>query len=34
MGDFEFVKIGAMEAVLKGIEELLSIVTTFTVRLW
>jgi len=31
MADFEFVKIGEVEAVLKGIEEFLSILSTFIV---
>jgi hypothetical protein len=29
MGDFEFVKIGAMEAIFKGIEEFLSVLATY-----
>jgi hypothetical protein len=32
MADFEFVKIGEVEAILKGIEEFLSILSTFIVR--
>jgi len=32
MADFEFVKIGEVEAILKGIEEFLPILFTFIVR--
>jgi hypothetical protein len=32
MADFEFVKLGEVEAILKGIEEFLSILSTFIVR--